>query len=726
MQSIRNIIYTVVFLITGSLFGAAFGMVSGSIPGRTGEAGYLILTSDDLLPAAEIISTLHSQEVPEADRLNTEIVSIDTLVSGVYGGYPTEMVIRAYLLDRIANTPELRFLLLLGDENDLPPIYTLGGDSPSDDFYTSAVEYTAIPQLATGRIPVHNLEDALQYTDKLRDYILTPVPGNWRDKIMLLADDTNKSSNNILIEMTHVAYSNALYLTLRDQFDVQTIYGTEYTPQPGPGWLLQPDMTADALATINSGVAMLNYIGHGSPTTLADEKIIDMDRDLQQIHDPVNAIWVVGTCKFGWYDGKDAMSEALLLKPDGAIALVAASRDIQPSSNYSYLDNFFGTIQEFVNNENDFRIGELVSFIKNDGPYEHLFHLLGDPAMRLPFPRMTTIIDLPASSDTLRILEPMEIQLTQTYAQFNNYLIIKGPEKDIMRGFPENNPTDFLFYKLPGDIIYQGFMSDQAQIIIPIDIQFCDTCTGSISVYSDRVNDSLESELTTVVDNWASIPIAESSAEISDNTGPVITVSSSDAIVRPGGVLFPPYELDIVFTDESGINLMDAMGHGLRYWLDDQPESTSLIPFFEYYSATDGHTGLSLAIVEPGYHDLIIEAWDNVNNKTQSTFELYFSGAGQFTAEKIFNYPNPFKEDTYFTFTLSEPATVSISVFSIGGQKIVTLSAGSLESGYHAIYWNGKDQSSSTIANGAYFYRLKAVSPGGEVFETINKLARIK
>ncbi len=726
MHSNGNIIYTVFFLMLTGLSGISLAAGGDSVPGRTGEAGYLILTSDDLLPAAEIISTLHSQEVRVEDRLNTEIVSVDTLITGAYAGYPTEMAIRLYLLDRIADTPDLRFLLLLGDENYLPPIYTLGGDSPSDDFYTSAVEYTAIPQLATGRIPVHNLDDALQFTDKLRDYTLTPLPGNWRDKIMLLADDTNKSSNNILVEMTHVAYSNALYLTLRDQFDVQTIYGTEYTPQPGPGWLLQPDMTADALANINSGIAMLNYIGHGSPTTLADEKIIDMDRDLQQIHDPVNAIWVVGTCKFGWYDGKDAMSEALLLKPDGAIALVAASRDIQPSSNYSYLDNFFETIQEFVNNENDYRIGELVSFIKNDGPYEHLFHLLGDPAMRLPFPRMANIIDVPASSDTLRILEPMEIRLTQTYSQFNNYLIIKGPEKDIMRGFPENNPTDFLFYKLPGDVIYQGFMADQAQIIIPIDIQFCDSCVGSISVYSDRVEDGLETELIAAVDNRASIPIAESSAEIVDDIGPVITMSSTGSVVKSGGVLFPPYELDIEFTDESGINLMDAMGHGLRYWLDDESGSASLIPFFEYYSATDGHTGLSLATVEPGYHGLTIEAWDNINNKTQSTFNLYFTGVGQFTTEKIFNYPNPFEDDTYFTFSLSDPATVSISVYSLAGKKIVTLSAGLLEGGYHTIYWDGRDQSSSAIANGAYLYKLKAISQSGETFESIKKLARIK
>ncbi len=729
MHFLRNTNYLAALIFVATVF--ASGVLKSNdfeqaLTSRNLDAEYLILTSMDLQPAAEMISTLHSDEVAEPYRLITEITNVDTLTMGNYEGYPLNFAIRQYLLDRIADSPSLRYLLLLGDENYLPPIYTLGGDSPSDDFYTSAVEYTAIPQLATGRIPVHNIEDALQFTDKLRSYVLTPVPGNWRDKIMLLADDTNKSSNNIQIEMTHVAYSNALYQTLRDQFNVLTIYGTEYTPQPGPGWLVQPDMTADALATINSGVAMLNYIGHGSPTTLADEKIIDMDRDLQQIHDPVNAIWVVGTCKFGWYDEKDAMSEALLLKPDGAIALVAASRDIQPSSNYSYLNNFFSTIQDFVNNENDYRIGELVSFIKNDGPYEHLFHLLGDPAMRLPFPHMADVINDTGTSDTLRILEPMDIQLNPEYSDDNNYLIIKGPEKNIMRGFPENNPTNFLFYKLPGDVIYQGFMADQAQIIIPIDIQFCDTCKGSFSVYSDIGSGGEGSDLFSAVDNRLSLPITESTAEILDDEGPLITIQSNGAEVKPGGVLFPPYSIEITFSDESGINLMDAMGHGLRYWLDDPSGTSTLIPFFIYNTAIEGQAAVNFSSVTPGTHNLVIEAWDNINNKTQSAFELYFSSADHFYAENIFNYPNPFKDDTYFTFSLSGAASVNISIYTIEGQKIISVGEDLLPSGYNSIYWNGKDQASSTISNGAYFYKIRAVSSIGETFESINKLAKIR
>ncbi len=79
---------------------------------------------------------------------------------------------------------------------------------------------------------------------------------------------------------------------------------------------------------INQGVSLINYIGHGSETTLGSEKIIDMERDLNHIcntETPCNnlnkhAIWVVGTCSFGKYDESDEiMSEKLLFNNSGAI-----------------------------------------------------------------------------------------------------------------------------------------------------------------------------------------------------------------------------------------------------------------------------------------------------------------------------------------------------------------------------------------------------------------------
>ena len=66
----------------------------------------------------------------------------------------------------------MNYLLILGDENIIPPIYN--GSTPSDDFYTSSGNLAANPQLATGRIPINNTEDANSIILKIQLYYLVP------------------------------------------------------------------------------------------------------------------------------------------------------------------------------------------------------------------------------------------------------------------------------------------------------------------------------------------------------------------------------------------------------------------------------------------------------------------------------------------------------------------------------------------------------------------------
>ena len=69
------------------------------------------------------------------------------------------------------------------------------------------------------------------------------------------------------------------------------------------------------------------------------------------------------------------------------------------------------------------------------------------------------------------------------------------------------------------------------------------------------------------------------------------------------------------------------------------------------------------------------------------------------------NYPNPFNPSTTITYTLPEPAPVTLAVYSITGQKVVTLVDEAMGAGTHIVVFDGTDSPS-----GLYFYRLE--SPG--------------
>ena len=72
------------------------------------------------------------------------------------------------------------------------------------------------------------------------------------------------------------------------------------------------------------------------------------------------------------------------------------------------------------------------------------------------------------------------------------------------------------------------------------------------------------------------------------------------------------------------------------------------------------------------------------------------------------NYPNPFNPATEIQFSLPTPATVSLDIYNITGEKVATPAEGYYSAGTHTVRWNGNDLNGHAVASGIYFYRLKA------------------
>ena len=69
------------------------------------------------------------------------------------------------------------------------------------------------------------------------------------------------------------------------------------------------------------------------------------------------------------------------------------------------------------------------------------------------------------------------------------------------------------------------------------------------------------------------------------------------------------------------------------------------------------------------------------------------------------NYPNPFNPTTAFQFGLPKPANVTLKVFNLLGQEVITLVDEHKSAGYHQARW---DVPQSGIGSGVYFYRIQA------------------
>jgi hypothetical protein len=85
------------------------------------------------------------------------------------------------------------------------------------------------------------------------------------------------------------------------------------------------------------------------------------------------------------------------------------------------------------------------------------------------------------------------------------------------------------------------------------------------------------------------------------------------------------------------------------------------------------------------------------------------------------NYPNPFNPNTVISFSLAAESRVTLKVFDLLGQEVVTLVNGDYTQGSHKIEFNG-----SKLNSGVYFYKLEANSKNGQVFTDNKKMILIK
>jgi hypothetical protein len=72
------------------------------------------------------------------------------------------------------------------------------------------------------------------------------------------------------------------------------------------------------------------------------------------------------------------------------------------------------------------------------------------------------------------------------------------------------------------------------------------------------------------------------------------------------------------------------------------------------------------------------------------------------------NYPNPFNATTSIRYALPEDGRVSLKIFNILGQRVVTLVNERQPVGNYVVSWDGTNGSGSEVSSGIYFIRMEA------------------
>ncbi|MCX6832349.1 MAG: C25 family cysteine peptidase, partial [candidate division Zixibacteria bacterium] len=71
------------------------------------------------------------------------------------------------------------------------------------------------------------------------------------------------------------------------------------------------------------------------------------------------------------------------------------------------------------------------------------------------------------------------------------------------------------------------------------------------------------------------------------------------------------------------------------------------------------------------------------------------------------NYPNPFNPTTAITFQVDRPATVTLEIYNVLGEKVSTAMQSQVTAGRHQVEWDGSSDAGQPVSSGIYFAKLQ-------------------
>ncbi len=727
-------------------------------PNRKGRL--LLITADEFYDAAQAWEDFKETQFP--NPIQTERVKVSEIYREFSSGVPDPAAIRDFIkyayenwgantADPAANRPI--YVQLLGDGSydyrnielteyiNRVPLFEITANNDidsrvTDNFYTAinAIDNSRLdPQLTIARFPANSVADIENYVRKLHEYAnafknTNELKAGWQNTITFVADD-ECAGTNACNEFFHLSQTEKIVNATPNKFEFSKIYLVEYETVAGGLGRQKPGATRDLLDQINRGTLIINFFGHGDPNTWAHEQVLTKARDLPLIKDDATLpLWIAATCTWGQYDNPNvpSMAEEMAWSKSGGIASLAASRPTFAFENLDFVEDLFRNLFHTKDdNQHSLLVGDAMNIAITGAVNDQKYHLFGDVALQLADPQNVIKIDH-VSRDTLKALS--RVSVDASVVDRNGNLLPNFNGKALVRVFDAVDSLRNLqtSYVRQGGTIFKGVVSvkngkiEDASFIVPKSIKYQNSRTGRISIYA------WSEESYDAVGYKSDLLFTGTASQISDAEGPEIRFSFPE---QPdffdGDYIRQQAELIIELSDVNGINLTGEVGHKIELIVDGSIKK-DVTDFFVYNedSYSEGKLRYTLPAMAAGQHTLTITAWDNLNNFNEQQVTFTTATATDLTIANVVNYPNPFEDETTFTFQFQSPngiADAMIKVYTVTGRLIRQIEDFA-RPGFNKIPWDGRDEDGNLLANGVYLYKI-VINDGEKTIEKIDKLA---
>ncbi len=737
---------------------------------------YIIVAPDVFLEQAERLANHHRSK----GELSVLLVTPELIYNEFSGGTPDATALRDFFRHQYLKgnlDGGLQYVLLFGDGSYNNHMYVEGNTNyiptyesensldpqisyVSDDFFGLLDEGKSNNELAgkldigVGRLTVKLVNgsdfEAEDVVNKIIAYD-TAKYCDWRRTLCFLSDDGYDAPNvyNGSEFMRSVETITGYIHENYPGFETRKLYLDAYPEVNNATGATYPELNLELKNMINKGILMLTYFGHGSDNHITSERVLTKQDVMSVKNKNMLPLIITGSCSVSKYDQvetennnpyrltpKTSMGEAALLNPDGgAIALLSTTRVVYQAENENLISAVYKYIFNDDDNENPYRLGDIVRLAKNSLPDQankHNFSLLGDPALRIAYPRFKVLTDsinhkaITEELDTLKAFDLVEVSGFVAYddssviGDFNGYVYPQVYDKPTtITTFGNDNIEPFV-YQDQQTLLYKGKATVtngrfSFSFIIPKDISY-NVDSGKISYYAENGIIDAKGDFRAV-----NIGGTNEYAEI-DLEGPEINLFMNDMRFEDGGMTnSEPYLLAHLY-DLHGINTSGAgIGHDILAVLDD--ESDQLYVLNDYYEADvddfrSGKVRYQLLDLDEGTHELTVKAWDVYNNSSMASIGFTVESSNGIVVEKVINFPNPANEFTQFQYTHNVPDElhkIHLEVFDISGNRVASIEKSQYETGFVSapVGWDLKGSGGSILSPGVYPYRITVSTPAG-------------
>lgn len=605
--------------------------------------------------------------------------------------------------------------------------------------------------MAVGRFPVRTPAEARIAVDKTIRYEEDRESGAWRIRACFAADNGDKHATETsrLID-TVKRYAPAI-MPVRAFQDV-------YPHVIENGLHSIPGAKKKMLETLQSGIILLNYAGHGGPAGWSDEHLLTLN-DIHNFNYKHMPIWITATCDFANYDSQttSAGEEVFLHEKSGTPIMFSTTRVVYNTQNEKINGFMLRRMFEKAKDGRYRTMGEIIRSAKQgmlstvfpDSINQLSFFLMGDPSVRMNLPTHKVQLTAINGQDPegqygtimLKSLERVALKgkVTDEMGTFDEtfsgkvFLTVFDGRKKMTALEEEGNDLSLVYYDYP-NVMYAGIaeVKDglfETSFIVPKDVNYSEH-EGRINLYA--YNESTKAEAMGVDFSIRVQPgIPDEVTE--DNTPPeIISCFLNDSTFRSGDEVNPtPLFMAEVF-DLNGINITGSgVGHDITLCIDGRADLTYNLNAYFTSSATDAGVGTILFMIPAlaeGDHTARLTVWDIFNNAVHHDFSFrVVDGIAPDVADVIL-FPNPVRESATFRIFHNRPRSdlnVAVEIYDFTGRLVNSLPVKTYSSSYGEpieIKWDLTSKYGVKIGNGFYLYRCVVNSPGGQTASMAKKM----